>query len=161
MAISPSPRWVDACTRSLDRQHPYLRIFKCTVFVRDQDRSLRFYLDRLGFRLIADARSESGDRWVAVAPPDGSTILVLVAPKPRSIHPKKRLRSEMPQESTSNQNKKRMMRARIPMFPLPVSGQDPVPNGEASVCNGKRVRQTKMCDFNRLRGMVVTISRSI
>jgi serine phosphatase RsbU (regulator of sigma subunit)/predicted enzyme related to lactoylglutathione lyase len=84
MSTPSSPRWVDACAPSLDRQHPYLRIFKCTVFVRDQDRSLRFYLDQLGFRLIADARSESGDRWVAVAPPDGSTILVLVAPKPDS-----------------------------------------------------------------------------
>ena len=84
MATSPSSRWVDACAPSLDRQHPDLRIFKCTVFVRDQDRSLRFYLDQLGFRLIADARFESGDRWVAVAPPDGSTILVLVAPKPDS-----------------------------------------------------------------------------
>ena len=84
MATSPSPRWVDACTPSLDRQHPYLRIFKCTVFVRDQDQSLRFYLDQLGFRLISDTRFESGDRWVAVAPPDGSTILVLVAPKPDS-----------------------------------------------------------------------------
>jgi serine phosphatase RsbU (regulator of sigma subunit)/predicted enzyme related to lactoylglutathione lyase len=84
MASSPSPRWVDACTPSLDRQHPYLRIFKCTVFVRDQDRSLQFYLHQLGFRLIADVRFESGDRWVAVAPPDGSTILVLVAPKPDS-----------------------------------------------------------------------------
>ncbi len=84
MSTPSSPRWVDACAPSLDRQHPYLRIFKCTVFVRDQDRSLRFYLDQLGFRLIADARFESGDRWVAVAPPDGSTILVLVAPKPDS-----------------------------------------------------------------------------
>jgi serine phosphatase RsbU (regulator of sigma subunit) len=41
-------------------------------------------LDQLGFKLIADTRFESGDRWVAVAPPDGSTILVLVAPKPDS-----------------------------------------------------------------------------
>jgi serine phosphatase RsbU (regulator of sigma subunit)/predicted enzyme related to lactoylglutathione lyase len=84
MSTPSSPRWVDACAPSLDRQHPYLRIFKCTVFVRDQDRSLRFYLDQLGFKLIADTRFESGDRWVAVAPPDGSTILVLVAPKPDS-----------------------------------------------------------------------------
>ena len=84
MSTPSSPRWVDACAPSLDRQHPYLRIFKCTVFVSDQDRSLRFYLDQLGFKLIADTRFESGDRWVAVAPPDGSTILVLVAPKPDS-----------------------------------------------------------------------------
>ncbi len=58
-----------------------MRIFKCTIFVRDQDRSLQFYLDQLGFRLVADVRFESGDRWLAVAPADGSTMLVLVKPK--------------------------------------------------------------------------------
>jgi len=84
MSNSPLPRWVDPSTPRLDGQHPYLRIFKCTVFVRDQERSLQFYLDRLGFRLVADVRFETGDRWVAVAPPDGSTILVLMAPKPES-----------------------------------------------------------------------------
>jgi hypothetical protein len=36
------------------------------VLVCDQDRSLRFYVDQIGFRLIADTRFESGDRWVAV-----------------------------------------------------------------------------------------------
>jgi serine phosphatase RsbU (regulator of sigma subunit)/catechol 2,3-dioxygenase-like lactoylglutathione lyase family enzyme len=54
------------------------------VYVRDQDRSLRFYLDQLGFHLAFDARLQSGDRWVAVAPPDGSAILSLVVPKPKS-----------------------------------------------------------------------------
>jgi serine phosphatase RsbU (regulator of sigma subunit) len=54
------------------------------VFVRDQDRSLRFYLDKLGFTLAADARLLSGHGWVAVAPPDGSAVLSLVAPSPRS-----------------------------------------------------------------------------
>jgi serine phosphatase RsbU (regulator of sigma subunit) len=54
------------------------------VFVRDQDRSLRFYLDKLGFRLAFDARIQSGQRWVAVAPPDGSAVLSLIAPGPNS-----------------------------------------------------------------------------
>jgi serine phosphatase RsbU (regulator of sigma subunit) len=54
------------------------------VFVRDQDRSLRFYLDKLGFKLAFDARVQSGQRWVAVAPPDGSAVLSLIAPKPDS-----------------------------------------------------------------------------
>lgn len=58
----------------------YLRIFKSNVFVRDLDRSLPFYVEDLGFRVLADARFEFG-RWVAVAPPDGSTILALVAPR--------------------------------------------------------------------------------
>lgn len=45
---------------------------------------MRFYLDQLGFHVAFDARLQSGDRWVAVAPPDGSAILSLVVPKPNS-----------------------------------------------------------------------------
>src|SRR6266446_6089637 len=56
----------------------------CDVFVRDQDRSLRFYLDQLGFSLVADYRYGSNERWVAVAPADGSAVLALVTPKPGS-----------------------------------------------------------------------------
>ncbi|HEY8459728.1 MAG TPA: SpoIIE family protein phosphatase [Blastocatellia bacterium] len=63
-----------------DRQAPYLRLFFSTVFVRDQDRSLKFYLDQLGFNLVADNRFEGGGRWIAVAPPDGSALLALVTP---------------------------------------------------------------------------------
>ena len=63
---------------------PYLRMHAVRVFVRDQDRSLRFYLDKLGFELAFDARLYSGERWVAVAPPDGTAVLSLVAPRPKS-----------------------------------------------------------------------------
>jgi serine phosphatase RsbU (regulator of sigma subunit)/predicted enzyme related to lactoylglutathione lyase len=65
----------------LNPESPYLRIFKSTVFVRDHDRSLQFYVDKLGFTVVADTRFEFAGRWVAVAPPDGSAILALVAPK--------------------------------------------------------------------------------
>lgn len=61
------------------RQNPYLRIFKSNVFVRDHDRSIDFYVNRLGCCVVADQRFEFG-RWVAIAPPDGSAILALVAP---------------------------------------------------------------------------------
>ena len=54
------------------------------VYVRDQDRSLRFYVDQLGFRLVADTVLQSGERWLAVAPPEGDTVLALIAPKPDS-----------------------------------------------------------------------------
>src|SRR5437762_10236818 len=64
-----------------DRANPYLRFHAVKIFVRDQDRSLRFYLDQLGFNLVYDTRLQSGERWVAVAPPDGTAILALVAPK--------------------------------------------------------------------------------
>ena len=69
---------------SLDRRSPYLRIFCSTVFVRDQDRSLRFYLDQLGFNLIVDNHFEGGGRWIAVTPPDGAGFLALVTPEPGS-----------------------------------------------------------------------------
>src|SRR5207244_4849814 len=63
----------------------FLSIHAVRVFVRDLDRSLRFYVDQLGFRLVIDTRLQSGERWVAVSPPDGNAILTLVAPRPKSI----------------------------------------------------------------------------
>jgi serine phosphatase RsbU (regulator of sigma subunit)/catechol 2,3-dioxygenase-like lactoylglutathione lyase family enzyme len=54
------------------------------VYVRDQDRSLRFFVDQLGFNIAYDTRVQSGERWVGVAPPDGAAILSLIAPKPDS-----------------------------------------------------------------------------
>ena len=62
----------------------HLRVHAVNVYVRDQDAALRFYIDRLGFVLAFDARLQSGDRWVAVAPPDGTAVLALVQPKPDS-----------------------------------------------------------------------------
>src|SRR5437016_1814922 len=66
---------------STDVQDPFLSIHAVRVFVRDLDRSLQFYVEHLGFRLVIDTRLQSGERWVAVSPPDGTTILALVAPK--------------------------------------------------------------------------------
>src|SRR5438128_7835025 len=74
----------DDSTVQTDRKEPYLRFHAIKIFVRDQDRSLRFYLDQLGFNLVYDTRLQSGERWVAVAPPDGTAILALVAPKRES-----------------------------------------------------------------------------
>src|SRR5215472_4856004 len=67
-----------------DRQDPYLRLGAITVFVRDQDRSLRFYLDQLGFSLAFDAPLQSANRTLAVTPPDGTAVLSLIAPQPGS-----------------------------------------------------------------------------
>jgi serine phosphatase RsbU (regulator of sigma subunit)/catechol 2,3-dioxygenase-like lactoylglutathione lyase family enzyme len=61
---------------------PHLRIHSINIYVRDQDRSLRFYLDQLGFHLAYDAKLQSGERMVAVAPPDGTAVLSLIVPKP-------------------------------------------------------------------------------
>lgn len=61
-----------------------LRVHAVNIFVRDQDRSLRFYVDQLGFKLAFDVRLQSGQRWVGVAPPDGTAVLTLIAPEPDS-----------------------------------------------------------------------------
>ena len=60
----------------------FLSIHAVRIFVRDLDRSLRFYVEQLGFNLVIDTLLQSGERWVAVSPPDGTTILALVTPKP-------------------------------------------------------------------------------
>jgi len=81
---SSLPPQADRSTLAHERHDPYLRIQSVTVFVRDVDRSLRFYVDQLGFDLALDARVRSGQRWAAVAPPDGSATLTLVQPEPDS-----------------------------------------------------------------------------
>ncbi len=61
---------------------PYLRLFNSTVYVRDHEQSLKFYVDQLGFSVVADVAYTVDGRWVAIAPPDGSALLALVAPRP-------------------------------------------------------------------------------
>jgi serine phosphatase RsbU (regulator of sigma subunit) len=68
----------------LEGKHPHLRLHAVNIYVRDQEKSLRFYLDQLGFDLAFDARLQTGERWVAVSPPDGTALLTLVAPDPES-----------------------------------------------------------------------------
>jgi serine phosphatase RsbU (regulator of sigma subunit) len=62
----------------------YLGVHAVTVFVRDQEAALRFYIEQLGFEIAFDARLPGGRRWLAVAPPDGTAVLSLVAPAPES-----------------------------------------------------------------------------
>jgi len=62
----------------------HLRLHCVNVYVRDQDRSLRFFVDQLGFSVAYDTRVQSGERWVGVSPPDGAAILSLIEPKPGS-----------------------------------------------------------------------------
>jgi serine phosphatase RsbU (regulator of sigma subunit)/predicted enzyme related to lactoylglutathione lyase len=72
------------CSFHPDRQDLYVRLATVTVFVRDQERSLRFYLEQLGFELVHDGHLPCGDPCLAVSPPDGTAVLVLVAPRPGS-----------------------------------------------------------------------------
>lgn len=81
LGSSPSPHSTDEPTLRLN---PHLRLHHVTIFVRDLDRSMAFYLDQLGFRLVVDYRFGEHGRFVLVSPPDGSALLGLVAPQPAS-----------------------------------------------------------------------------
>ncbi len=71
-----------------ERRRNHLRLHSVDVYVRDQERSLQFYLDTLGFELAFDARLHSGKRLVGVSPPDGTAILTLIEPAPDSAERK-------------------------------------------------------------------------
>ena len=60
---------------------PFLRLQSVTIFVRDLERSLDFYVNTLGFQLVFDARNRKGRPWAVVAPPDGHTHLTLSVPE--------------------------------------------------------------------------------
>src|SRR5206468_3760924 len=68
---------------------PYLGVHAVNIYVKDQERSLRFYQETLGFRVAFDTRVGSGHRLLAVAPPDGTAVLTLIQPGPDS--PQRRL----------------------------------------------------------------------
>jgi serine phosphatase RsbU (regulator of sigma subunit)/uncharacterized glyoxalase superfamily protein PhnB len=74
----------DSSGLRLDRKGQFFRLQFVNVFVRDQDRSLRFFVDQLGFELVMDVRFTSGNRWIQVSPPDGTASLALMLPRPGS-----------------------------------------------------------------------------
>jgi catechol 2,3-dioxygenase-like lactoylglutathione lyase family enzyme len=50
--------------------------------VSDQDRSLEFYTEKLGFEVRADVPFGEGDRWLEVAPPGSSAAIAIMPPHP-------------------------------------------------------------------------------
>lgn len=50
----------------------------CVVlYVADQEKSLDFYINKLGFVEVTNAEMAPGKRWIEVAPPEARTTLVL------------------------------------------------------------------------------------
>ena len=47
------------------------------LYVSDQEESLRFYRDLLGFRVVTDVAMGPGARWLELAPPGGTTTITL------------------------------------------------------------------------------------
>lgn len=85
VSITHGPDYArDGGTVRMDPLDPFLSLQLVQVFVRDQERSLRFFIDQLGFRLIADARFASGNRWIHIGPPDGTAGLAIVLADPRN-----------------------------------------------------------------------------
>ncbi len=79
-----SPLPADLADHGGEKTSPHLRLHTVNIFVHDQERSLRFYLDQLGFNLAFDVQLQTGQRWLAVAPPDGTAVLSLIKPEPDS-----------------------------------------------------------------------------
>jgi serine phosphatase RsbU (regulator of sigma subunit)/catechol 2,3-dioxygenase-like lactoylglutathione lyase family enzyme len=84
MASSELPFGIDRSRLRLDGRDPYLCLHFVIIFVRDQERSLRFFSDKLGFRVVVDHTFEDGNRWIEVAPPDGTAQLGIALPMPGS-----------------------------------------------------------------------------
>jgi serine phosphatase RsbU (regulator of sigma subunit)/predicted enzyme related to lactoylglutathione lyase len=82
--MSSSSFWTERTTFRLDRQDQYLHLHFVAVFVRDQERSCRFYVDQLGFSLLVEHTLPDGRRWIEVAPPDGTAKLALIPAQPGS-----------------------------------------------------------------------------
>src|SRR5215831_10000070 len=69
---------------------PFLRLNFVTLWVRDQEKSRRFFVENLCFETIVDVPTPEGGRWVVVAPTAagwlpgttgaGSTGIALVVP---------------------------------------------------------------------------------
>jgi serine phosphatase RsbU (regulator of sigma subunit) len=56
-----------------------------TIWVRDQERSRRFFVDQLGFQVAVDAKVPGEGRWIIVTPPHGLPGIALVVPREGSI----------------------------------------------------------------------------
>ena len=48
---------------------PFLRLNFATLWVRDQERSRRFFMEKLDFEAIVDMQTPEAGRWIVVAPP--------------------------------------------------------------------------------------------
>ena len=68
---------------------PFLRLNFATVWVRDQERSRRFFVDQLGFQVAINAEVPGMGRWIIVTPPTGLPGIALVAPPEGSVEAKR------------------------------------------------------------------------
>src|SRR5262245_8323443 len=60
---------------------PFLRLNFVAVWVRDQERSRRFFVDQLGFQVAVDTEVPDVGRWIIATPPTGLPGIALVVPR--------------------------------------------------------------------------------
>jgi len=53
-----------------------------SIAVTDQEKSLEFYTEKLGFKLTVDEAFDKNSRWLELKPPGGQTRVVLLKAKP-------------------------------------------------------------------------------
>jgi serine phosphatase RsbU (regulator of sigma subunit)/catechol 2,3-dioxygenase-like lactoylglutathione lyase family enzyme len=82
MGTHELPFGIERSLLRLDGQDPYLCLHFVIIYVRDQERSLRFYVDQLGFSVAVDHKFDDGRRWIEVTPPDGNANLGLALAEP-------------------------------------------------------------------------------
>jgi len=58
----------DAAALRAALMQPFLRLNFVTLWVRDQERSRRFFVEKLVFEAIVDVQTPEGHRWIVVAP---------------------------------------------------------------------------------------------
>lgn len=63
-------------------------IASTSIFVKDQQESLNFWVDKIGFEVICDLQLESNFRWVEIAPRSSDSSINLY---PKSLISKKDL----------------------------------------------------------------------
>ncbi len=64
------------------------KVTHASIWVKDQDEALKFYRDKLGFKVTADdATSMPGYRWLTVAPPqqDDFDLVLNLATTPEQL----------------------------------------------------------------------------
>ena len=55
------------------------RIAHITLLVKDYDEAIKFYTDKLNFKLLQDTKIDEGKRWIIIAPPGAKECCLLLA----------------------------------------------------------------------------------
>ena len=56
------------------------RLSHYTIYVLDQDEAYEFYVKKLGFEVVTDAKMDSGFRWLTVRPRDQKDSEIVLMP---------------------------------------------------------------------------------